>query len=338
MIKRLLIVAAICLLPIFAFGQDSDRNILLTSDGTLYTIESVYRDAVPNLNTTSSRVLMLTIQQGATATSVAVPESLTGGWHVEPTLAYDSDSKTLYLFWEAAKNNGLSSELLVCTYQNGNWGYATSLDSIDWDLRQNLRIAITRKTEQTNPDGSTTVIPEVTVHAVWWQQSGIGEWARYAMLTMDKGNVSSIQIQNLSDFLSKPDAVRDTPVDNETLRHPIISESATRDRVDVFFGDVRADTMHHVTLKPVAQGRLRIPIGVRDDPILTPVAIADSAQGVSGFSASDGSLTYYYSGPQWLNYILYKNGTWSPLRSIALTGKLTAETAVEALRRMMNSE
>lgn len=336
MIKRLLIVV-LMLLPLAAWADPVDRDILLTQDGTVYTIESASAQDVPSLFTPSQRILMMTVQKGTTTTTIAVPASLNGGWHANPALAYDSDSNTIFIFWEAARNNGLASDLLVCSYQNGKWGFATALDSIDWDLRENLHIAITKKTEQMAADGTKTSIPEVTVHAVWWQQSGHGEWARYAMLTMDKGNVSSIQIQNLSDFLARAENPAANPTDNEILRHPVILESAAHDSVDVVFGDVAANTMHRLTLKPVANGRLRIPIGVREGSVHAPIANVVSSTNVSAFASND-SLAFYFTTGQAMNYLLYKDGEWSPMRSIALNDKITRDTAVEALRRMASSQ
>ncbi len=339
MIKRVLIILAVVLLPLAAFGADvSDRDILLTSDGTLYTVESVSPDNVPNLRTISQRVLLLTVQRGTASSTSAVPASLNGGWNGYPSLAFDPQSKTLFIFWQTALNGFLTSDLFVCSYQNGAWGVPTALDNVSWAVRENLHIALTRQTETMAADGSPTSIPEITVHAVWWQQDGSTEWARYAMLTMDNGNVSSIQIRNVSDFLAHRDSPAATPSDNEILRHPVILESAAHDTVDVVFGDLAANKMHRIALKPVANGRLRIPIGVREVPIVAPVAKIDATSSVSAFASSNDSLAFYFTASQSMNYLLYKDGVWSPMRSIALNEKITRDAAVEALRRMANSQ
>jgi hypothetical protein len=339
MIKRVLILLVVVLLPLTAFGGDvPDRDVVLTSDGTLFTIESVSRDDVPNLRTISQRVLMLTVQKGATSSITAVPASLNGGWNGYPSLALDPQSNTLFIFWQMAVNGFLTSDLLVCSYQNGTWGVPTALDNVSWAMRENLHIALTRRTEATADDGSTTSVPEITVHAVWWQQDGSTEWARYAMLTMENGNVSSIQIKNVSDFLPKPDAPANKPVDNEILRHPVILESAAHDTVDVVYGDVRSGKMHRITVKPIANGRLRIPIGVKDRDLPTPVAMSNAATSISALPSSGDGLALYFANSDSISYLLYKNGAWSPLRSIALNQKLTHDSAVEALRRMLNSD
>lgn len=338
MMKRILIAVALVLLPLSAFADARDRDMALTSDGTLYTVESIFPDNVPNLQTASQRVLMLTVQNGGTATTTAVPATLNGGWHGYPALAYDSLSSTLYVFWEVARNNFLTSDLLVCSYQNGTWGQPTALDSASWALRENLHIAITRSTEQTASDGSKIAIPETTVHAVWWQQNSSEEWARYAMLTMDNGNVSSIEIRNVSDFLSRPDTAAEVSTHNDLLRHPLILEAATHDTVDVVYGDINTDKMHRITIKPIANGRLRIPIGVKDSILPAPVANITSTANVSAIASTNDNLGIYFASDQALNYLLYQNGQWSPMRSIALSSILSPESAIDALRRMFASQ
>ncbi len=336
MIRRTLILLAIVLLPLTAVAADvPDRDVLLTNDGTLYTVESVSRDDVPTLKTVSQRVLMMTVQNGTTTSTSAVPATLNGGFNGYPSLAYDPQSKTLFLFWQTALNGFLTSDLFVCSYQNGAWGVPTALDSVSWAVRENLHIALTRKTAVV---GADTSLSEITVHAVWWQQDSSTEWARYAMLTMDGGNVSSIQIKDVSDFLAQQDTPADNPVNSEILRHPVILESIAHDSVDVVYGDTRSGHMHRVTIKPIANGRLRIPVGVRDGNVPTPVANLDSAANVSALGTMGDGLALYFGTSDSVNYLLYKDGAWSPMRSITLTDKITRDSAVDALRRMLISE
>src|SRR5512142_671598 len=112
MIKRILIILAIVLLPLAAAAAGvPDRDVLLTSDGTLYTVESVSSEAVPNLRTPSQSVLLMTTQNGTTYSTDVAPASLNGGFNVYPSLAYDPQSKTLFLFWQMALNGFLTSDL-----------------------------------------------------------------------------------------------------------------------------------------------------------------------------------------------------------------------------------
>jgi hypothetical protein len=262
--------------------------------------------------------------------------TLTGGSHGEPALAYDGETKTLFVFWEQAR--GLATDLLFTTYQDGKWGKVTSLDRADWDIRHNLRIALTRKTEDTAKDGSKIQIPEITVHAAWWEEGRESEWARYAMITLDHGDVSAITVTNLSNIIEHVDAAAEKPSKNEVLRHPAVFESAAHDSVDVVFGDIKTDKMHRITIKPVAQaGRIRIPIG-KDRQLPTPTAIVAAVENVGAVSSGPDNVAYYFPSNDAVKYLVFKDGQWSSLRSIAVSDKLTTDGAVNALRRMLTSE
>jgi len=334
--KRLLLAVALTIVSLAAFGQSMDRDVLLTNDGTLYTVDSYFTKA-EDTQIHSTRYLTLTTQKDGQSKSETIPATLIGGSHVEPALAYDSESKTLFVFWENARV--LSSDLLFTTYQNGAWGRVTSLDPVDWDLRRGLRIALTRKTQDTAKDGTKIEVPEITVHAVWWEAGRENEWARYAMITLDHGDVAQISVQNLSKFLSHVDPVLDTPVDRDILRHPAVFESPSHETVDVVFGDTGSDKMHRVTLQPTVQGgRIRVPIG-KDRDVPTPTAAISSVPTTVGAISTNGdNIAYYFASDNSVKYLLYSNGQWSDLRSLALSDRLTSDAAVNALRRMLDSE
>ncbi|HEX7191921.1 MAG TPA: hypothetical protein VF381_10170 [Thermoanaerobaculia bacterium] len=341
MIKRLLILL-VALVPLTAFGVTADRDIMLTDDGTLYTVESSFTKDIPGLTAASERVLTLTVQRGsdAPATSV-VPATLNGGWHVYPTLAYDSQSKTLFVFWEAARNNFLSTDLYVCAYQDGKWDTATSLDTAQWAVRQNLRIAITRTSDQINSDGTTTQIPEINVHAVWWEDNGGAEWARYAMITIDKGAAVAIHVQDLGEFVNgagSPPAAQSN-ASRELLRHPSVTESRTHDSVDALFGDMNFVTIRRLTIRPTIQGRLRVPVGRTGTSLPAPSANLLSSTPVDTLLNGD-SVAMYYDGqkPNSIDYLLFANGNWSTVRTLALSDKLSHDSAVAALQKLITAQ
>jgi hypothetical protein len=341
MIKRLLVLL-IALVPLAAFGGVVDRDIVLTDDGTLYTVESTYANDVANLQTPSERVLTLTVQKNTTTTTTVIPATLNGGWHVYPALAYDSQSKTLFVFWEAARNNFTSSDLYVCAYQNGTWDKATSLDSAQWAVRQNFRIAITRSTEQTGFDGNTTVVPEINVHAVWWEDNGGAEWARYAMITVDKGAVVDLQVHDLSSFPNANAPVTQQPrpdVSRELLRHPAVVETRGHDSVDILYGDMNALTLRRTNIRPTIQGRLRVPVGRGESTLPAPSANVMTTNPIDTVVNGD-NVAFYYDGDakNTLNYLLYTNGAWSTIRTLALNEKLSRDSAVTALHKLITAQ
>ncbi len=341
MIKRLLILL-VALVPLAAFGDTADRDIVLTDDGTLYTVESTLAKDVAGLQTKSERVLTLTVQHGSDdPTTTVIPATTNGGWHVYPALAYDAPSKTLFVFWEAAFSTFQNTELDFCSYHDGSFNTAASLDSAHWAARENLRIAITRTSQQFNDDGTTAAVPETTVHAVWWEDNGGAEWARYAMITVDRGAAASIHVQDLGEFVNGAGSVTAANgASLELLRHPSVTETRTHDSVDVLFGDMNFVTIRRVNIRPTIQGgRLRVPTGRSGNNIPAPSANVKSSTPIDTLVNGD-SVAMYYDGqkPNTIDYLMFANGTWSSVKTLALSDKLSHDSAVTALQKLITAQ
>jgi hypothetical protein len=336
--KRFLFLLALALLPAALFAQ-ADRDVLLTPGGTLYTAETVLAPNDPDMR----RQVTLTIQQGDNSTRTVVPDSLTSGIQAAPALAYDPDSGTLFVFW-LRMPNVMSSELLLTAYRDGVWDKSISIDNKPFDMRSSLRIAVKRQVAQLRGDGTFTDVSALVVHATWWEQTGDGEAARYALVSINKGNISSIELHDLTEFMA-PDATTFTVAPNfnvELLKHPAILDSLSVDSVDVVFGDLHTNSFNRVTLRPIADGRIHIPIGMRPGGghFGAPVAFSADWNGrISTISSGSGSnLILYNATKDSVTYLLYSNGVWSPIKTLPLTDKLTAEGAVSALTRMANTQ
>ena len=140
--KRFLFLFLLVLISTAASAGTIDRDVLVTSDGTVYSIVSE-----PIGEGAMSSTLLLTVQRGASVTRGVVPETLNSGINWRPALAYDADSKTLLLVWLRAPN-AMSSEILVSSYRNGKWEPAVSIDSKPYLIRYNLSVGITRRISQ----------------------------------------------------------------------------------------------------------------------------------------------------------------------------------------------
>jgi hypothetical protein len=347
MMKRFLLLLILALAPLTLQAQ-SDRDMLMTAGGTIFTAETQQPDAYPQLEAASSSFIMLTVQRGATRTSVPLPESLTEGVHRGPALAYDEGSKTLFLFWQK-QPNAMSSQLLLCSYQDGKWSRPMSIDTAAFHFRQNLRIGITSRVETiADADGTSTWQPGLTVHAIWWDQNGAGETARYAMLTVDKGTVIDVAIRDLRDFVPTSPDDKSFPVDaalsREILRHPALFEAQDHKSVDVVFADWDLNAFNRVTIKPrtSADGRLRVPVGVRDGGQIPPApfrAHSDSIGAISGHpQGSSDNLLFYFRDGKAMGYLVYKNGSWSTSDPISIDDKVTSDNVIELLRKMITAE
>ncbi|HET7711485.1 MAG TPA: hypothetical protein VFL80_06110 [Thermoanaerobaculia bacterium] len=336
MTRRVLTFFAMLLVALTAFaGENRDRDILLTPDGILYTVETAHDQSATYGN--SAWFLSMSVHQGDSHSTFPVPGSLIGGAHSNPALGYDPESRTLFLFWQESLNGGLSSRLLFSSYHDGRWSDTQALDSVDWNLRRNLRIAVTRTAETIDNVGRRVPMPFVFVHAVWWEETGYGEWARYALLGIENGIVTSKDIRFVGEFAGMKfdqtqQVLRNTA--DEIVRHPAVAAVPTRDSVDVVFGDAKENSMRRVRIKPVVDGRLRIPIGVRETN-LRHAELNMTSNSRASAVVNENDLAFFAVSKKSVDYVIYRDGSWTTQRTIALTDDLSAETAVEALRRLV---
>lgn len=336
--KRLLLVIILLLASTAALAQS--RDVLLTPDGTLYTVDVLTQDDSVMGRTLS---LKLTERQGDKVNETKVPESL-AGMNMRPALAYDGDSDTLYVLWLHQSPNSSANDLYLASYHDGKWQPAVTIDSRSgiFQSRFNLRIAVTHRISTQQKDGSYADANGLLLHAVWWEDNSTdGEGARYALVVIDKGGVASVEAHAMSEFVlpAKTESV-DDGFNRDFLRHPTLIENGDSNAVDVVFGDVHSFTLNRVTLKPVADARIHIPIGNRGGrPIGAPKALsADWSGHVSTLDGRDGRMMFVNTTSNAVSYITYANGKWSALKSIATDDKFTTDAALAAVARMLASE
>jgi len=151
--------------------------------------------------------------------------------------------------------------------------------------------------------------------------------------------VTAVYLRDLPDFVNNA-YLRHFDIDDESkelLRHPVIFESADHDTVDVVFGDMQSNVVHRITLKPVLQTRVRIPIGIRDTSYPAPKHNLVSDAHLGGISTPPDRLVYYYVLNGAVRYLTFQDGNWSE-KSIAITSEVSAEAAISALRRLVRGD
>jgi hypothetical protein len=280
-----------------------------------------------------------------------VPESVLAGYHFGGTLAYDADSKTLFVLWTHMPN-GVSSELLLASYHDGKWQHAVSIDNQANHIRTNLRLGITRRVSQLQKDGTYADMPALLLHVVWWDETTSGAEARYAMLPIENGALSksAIEVHSLEEFVTATDQPYNAVAANfnpEILRHPAIVSSPMQSTVDVVFGDMKTNTIHAVTLHPIAEIRIHIPVGVGGGgpgggkppmSLAAPPTFSANWKGPISVIERGDRLAFANAGDTSFNYITYVNGTWSNVKSIGIDNKLSAEGALAALDKMVSTQ
>lgn len=345
--KRFLLCAILILAATTAFAQVLDHDMLVTPDGTVFTVEN----ATPSVTAPvpAIGVLDMGIRNGSDVRHITVPGSTTAGYHSGAALAYDADSKTLFVVWIHLMDGVSSSELLLAAYRDGQWQQPVAIDRQQYTMRTNLRLGITRRISQLQKDGSYADAPALLLHALWWDDSMKGEGARYAMLPIENGAVSQseIEVHSLEEFVPAGDDESNTAKENfnaEILRHPAIVTPPMQSSVGVVFGDTKQNTIHNVTLHPIADVRIHIPVGIGnggDKPvphIVAPLSFSSDWKGSISVIAHGDRLVFANNDGKALNYITYANGTWTNVKSIAIDPKLPAEAALAAVDKMVSSQ
>jgi hypothetical protein len=340
--KRLLLLLTVLLAVPAAFAQ-SNGAVVLTSKGTLYTASVKWSDQNPEVNAASATYIALTVREpDAAARELIVPATLAAGANSSPSIAWNEDTDTLYVFWQYMAN-AMSSELRFTSLdRDGKWTAPSSFENAAYHLRHNLRIALTRKsTVENEEDGTTSTIADVNVHATWWEKTGAGERARYALLSFDEEGAVSLQTHDLNEFvgtkLEKPFEVGEK-FNREILRHPAIFEAANGESVDVIFGDVDTNAFHRVKLGVKAQARVRIPVGRGDRVFGAPGDFAAAANGsIDAISPHDDRIVFFFEDKGSIKYLVNRDDSWSSVRSILLNDGVTRDTALGAIRRFVGA-
>jgi hypothetical protein len=345
--RHFLVTLALALISTAALAQVPDRDVLVTSEGVVYTVEQQLPPAGTNIQATN--ILAVSVQNGADTSHTVVPESLNAGFHAGAALAFDAQSKTLFVLW-IHMPNAMSSELLVASYHDGKWQPAVSIDDQPYHLRSNLRLGITRIVSQLQKDGTYADAPAFLLHALWWDVTGNGEQARYAMLPIENGTLSqsSIEIHSLEEFVAPSDdtfGVVGSNFNPEILRHPAIVSSPMEKFVDVVYGDTAKNSIHHVTLQPIADVRLHIPVGIgggRPGPqphgLSAPPNFTADWQGAISVISRGDRLVFANAGPTALSYIVYSNSAWTDVKSIPIDSNFPAMAALAALDKMVSTQ
>jgi hypothetical protein len=330
--KRLLLAVAIALIAASALAADvADRDVLITADGTVFAI------AAERSEDGLAASLSLTVQSGGKSAQSTLPES-TSGLNGLPTLAYDSDSKTLFVVWMRQPNT-TSSELLVNSYNpaNGKWNQATVIDAGPV-VRSNVTIRFTRQVQMLQRDGATYADTSALIlHAAWWQKGPWGESAFYAVMPLSASFPSTPDIHDLTEFVTAREIPQ--PATSDFMRHVALLAGPTSNAVDAIFSDSHTNSFYRMTLRPIADGRVHITVGVKGPHLGGPHSLAFDWSGRTGTIASgDGNTVIFTSTTDdKVSWVTLRNGEWLPVQSLSLSDKVTVNTAMAALARLAAS-
>lgn len=346
MIKKVVLFLGLMVLPVIAAAQ-LDRDLLLTPTGTMFTVEREWTSNETEFQTASTSYLVLTTRSGGDIHRQPIPGSLVSGAHVNPALAWDSESEMLFVLWE--RSLSLTHRELVFSTLNreGVWSEPMSFAGGGNVYRTNLRIAVTRKIDLLPVNGDPSVIAGLSVHAVWWEQNRVSqdEAAQYALLSIYDGEVTGIETRRLPSILTNLERRDPQPIpdgfDAEVLRHPTLFSTAASDAVDVVFGDIATNGFHRVRIRPgkrYSDARVHIPLGRGEKNFPAPGLKASNSLRIGSLNGDPDRVAFYVREDESIHYVTYKESQWSAMKSIVLDDQISAEAAVDAIRRLLNDE
>jgi hypothetical protein len=329
--KKLLAVLGLFALPLFAAAADAPE-VLLTSGGELF---SIYSEVPPEGSTTQATVhLVLTERRDGETTREIVPATLEHGQHVNPLLGYDDESGTLFVFWIQHLGSHYNQLLFATRDSAGTWSAPTEFGS-PFNLRENLRVAVTRKVAGANSQQSEAGL---TIHATWWEfdTHTLHESAKYHMLSIENGHVDSVAELDLTQFVDQG-VVGAEDLDRSVLKYPMITTLPNQSSVQLTFGsfETRSFSQVRITPKMKGEGRLRVPIGKRDGGFPAPRMAVQSGSSLEGVFTESNTLALYTAEEGAVRYAIFKDGQWAETRSILLDEQVSHSLAVGALRKMV---
>ena len=337
--KKLFVVAALLSVPLLASAQQPDA--LLTRNGTLYSVHFERAEENPEVITNSAAYLKVTARRGDEVTSEIIPATLERGGNYSPTIAFDEQSGMLFVFWIHNQGMLLNQLMFASRTADGVWSEAKVFGDGWYDHRKNLRVAVTRKFRDEDED----LRSGLSVHLVWWElntTTGKGS-AKYAMASIHSGEIVDFIPLDLAEFIGP---VEDALLPETTaegnkdfLKQPLLFTTPLQDSVVLLFGDIDTGTMHQARITPrkiVADGRLRVPGGRREGSFRAPAMAANANSRVEGVFVDSTRLAVYTVDEDRLRYVLSDGKALSEPFAIPLDENLSATSAVEALRRLVN--
>lgn len=336
---RKLLITVVAFLTIASSFAASATEVLITEEGSVFSVGVAIIDETTIPATTA---IMLTVQENLEVSTSFIPATENGFMNIEPAIAWDDESDTLFAFWLNIRSIA-SSELLVASLKDGVWSEPWSLGTHGFHYRSNLEIATTSYVTELNEDGDQVLTPGLRVHLVWWDQDGHRSAARYGLLTIENGEVVSTEIGVLEDLIDPGKQIFSVDIDPYQMQHPQLSVAPDGAAVTIVFADELSASLHAVDVTPIAHGVLTIPIGfrTRTAPRMIPAFAHEAGSKLApAFILSqqdtDRMIAYVRHGDV-LRYRDWNGTEWNEEKGVSLGGTISAEAAISALKRLIDS-
>jgi hypothetical protein len=167
-------------------------------------------------------------------------------------VVFERASETLYLVW-STNFNLVHSRISVIGFRDGAWGEPIEIVGDPFSLKGSPRIAITRDTLVSRDAGGATSTHERTIlHALWWEDGGLGERILYSPLILVDGVfVGEKPLIALDTLVETESLDSGAAVQRELALAPALDEGDSPSRLVASFAVPRTSRFTVVELEPV---------------------------------------------------------------------------------------
>lgn len=292
-------------------GADS----ALTPDGTRYSVEPSVRPEI-----------VIARAHDDTRTTMVVPTTDDKATESQAQLAYDGNTGTLYLVY-TRDDEGLNDVRVTALGTDGKWSVPQIVAS-GTGRRLGLQFVLTHRTE----DGATGTL----LHLAWWN---IGEplaEAQYALLSYEDGEPVSTLVKGLVELAALSGDAQTAGHENTgSVAHPPLAMARSGEGVDVVFGAIDSTAVTQLRIDPRRiKGDVRawVPLGRNGHRSPRANLTSTDEKPVQAFISRNGRVVLYSPGRRF-SFVVLDNGKWSPVRSLGVDDRMTADDVLEDLRR-----
>jgi len=313
-VKRILLIALLIAVTPAAFAANS----ALTPKGTLYAIDAK----------ASNTAISITRRSGDTKETLVVPVTADDARDHDAQIEYDRLSDRLYVVW--TRDTDDASEL-VMSWLNGDDTWSPPLivaNASPTATRSSLHTVLTRTT--------VDEVRHTLIHVAAWLRDGIAVQGEYTIVAFEGVEYLS---SSVADFEKLAGNVLSTSGDGDVPTDaifPPLALAAAGDGTALVFGRDHGTTVTrlHITPKLDPNARIWKPLG-RDGEGLPPARLVTNSVPKAFFS---GDRVVLYIDEDEFRYVVYEEGQWSSVRTFKLDSKLTGESLVNELKRMIAEE
>jgi len=330
-----------------ALPARAEEKSLLTPDGILYHVQAgLYKAFEPSGTSAAPDDYVIrwdSRSQAGEVLSGIIPGTDSPSVKDQFDIAYDALSQSLFLVWNDRVS--MINSVQFAVYQRGIWTQSQLLPSGVFSFANHPQILITHQTmQELDAQGAEIDTPRSVISVIWWEASAKPH-ARFAPLFLENGSIdlSTIQIYDLPELVGSSSVVVSTVLQNPLYRNPAIQQDGFSAGIVAAFGDAASGNLQVVrvgfpsdfrgsadplggrhSIVILGQNSLPMPSSVPASPTRLGAIVGGGYQPTVYWQPDDGSV----------NYSVAANGSWSDVRSVALTPSLGADAALALISQM----